>query len=355
MRARNFGVLVIATLTLSWALFAHAQRQTSAATPSGPAHKFEKIAEGIYYATTSGVITTGSNSVVIVNDAETMIVDPGQTPAAARAFIEDIKTITNKPVKFVIDTHYHYDHAHGNQVFGRDVTVIGHDRTKAHLLSNVLQQRTYLTNGLRPLESRIAELKQQIATETDAAKKTDLQQQLSAQELHLTQEHEVRPTPPGQTFATDLTLHRGSREIQIRYLGRAHTDGDIVVFLPKERIVCTGDMIGAAVNFAGDAFVEEWPATLEKLAAIDFDTMLPGHGRVLTGRDQIRAAQSYWRDFASQVTALRKKGVSPEDAAKQIDMTSHAKDFPAIRAAGVDVRWVDRMYDLAANPNAPVR
>src|SRR6185295_2311697 len=113
-----------------------------------PAHQFEKVTEGVYYSTATGSMTTGSNSVVIVNDADVMLVDPGITPAAATAFIADVKKLTSKPIKYVVDTHYHYDHAFGNQVFGPDVTIIGHDTTFRRLNGpHSLKERTYLTNG----------------------------------------------------------------------------------------------------------------------------------------------------------------------------------------------------------------
>ena len=128
-----------------------------------------------------------------------------------------------------------------------------------------------------------------------------------------------------------MTLHRGSREIQIRFLGRAHTDGDVVVFLPKERMVATGDMITSALSYTGDAFVSEWPATLEAVMALDFDTVLPGHGSVFKGKDHLRNLQAYWRDFYQQAEAFRKQGVPPEEAAKKIDLTKHAGAIPAAK------------------------
>jgi glyoxylase-like metal-dependent hydrolase (beta-lactamase superfamily II) len=111
-----------------------------------------------------------------------------------------------------------------------------------------------------------------------------------------------------------MTLVRGSREIQIRFLGRAHTDGDVVVFLPKERMIATGDMITSALSYTGDAFVEEWPATLEAVMGLDFDAVLPGHGNVFKGKDHIRNLQAYWRDFHQQAMSFRKQGLSPEEA-----------------------------------------
>jgi len=114
-------------------------------------------------------------------------------------------------------------------------------------------------------------------------------------------------------------------------------------------------MMESQISYAADAWVNEWPDTLEKLTALDFDTVLPGHGAPFKGKEKIRAFQSYLRDFYKQVMTMRQQGLSVEDAAKRVDLTSHAADWPQIRAAGADLRAVQRMYDLAANPNAPLR
>jgi cyclase len=358
---RRLFVPTLGILIIAYAMLAQAQRgggpMTMPPAPGSlPAHRFEKVAEGIYYSTATGSVTIGSNSVVIVNDADVMVVDPGITPAAATALIADVKTLTNKPIKYVVDTHYHYDHAFGNQVFGPDVTIIGHDTTWRRLNGpGSLKERTYLTNGAGAIANRFTMLKRQIGEEKDPKERAILERQLAIHQQYADEQAKLRPTPPNSTLSRDMTLHRGSREIQIRFLGRAHTDGDIVVFLPKERMVATGDMITSALSYTGDAFVEEWPATIERVMALDFDTVLPGHGNVFKGKDHLRNLQAYWRDFHQQAMAFRKQGVTPEEAAKRMDLTKHAGAIPAAKNAGVDVRGVDRIYDLAANPNAAVR
>ena len=264
MRLRSIVVPAVALLMLTYALLAQAQRGGGAmemppVPGSLPAHRFEKVAEGVYYATTTGSMVTGSNSAVIVNDEDVLIVDPGMTPAAATAFIADVKTLTSKPIKYVVDTHYHYDHAFGNQVFGADVTIIGHDTTRRRLAGpGSLKERTYLTNSTAAIASRFTLLKRQISEAKDAQERAVLERQLAIHQQYADEQPKIRPTAPNATLSRDMTLHRGSREIQIRFLGRAHTDGDVVVFLPKERIIATGDMITAGLSYTGDAFVQEW-------------------------------------------------------------------------------------------------
>jgi glyoxylase-like metal-dependent hydrolase (beta-lactamase superfamily II) len=357
---RKLFLPALALLVLTYAMLAQAQRGGGApAMPpvpgSLPSRNFEKVAEGVYYGTSTGSITTVSNVVVVVNDQDVLIVDPGVTPGAATALIADVKTLTDKPIKYVVDSHYHYDHAFGNQVFGPDVTIIGHDTVRRRLTGpGVLKQRTYLMNSAAAIASRFTLLKRQISEAKDANERAVYERQLVIHQQYADEQAKLKPTPPNSTLSRDMTLYRGDREIQIRFFGRAHTDGDIVVFLPRERMVATGDMITSALSYTGDAFVEEWPATLEGVLSLDFDTVLPGHGNVFKGKEHIRNLQAYWRDFYEQATAFRKQGVSPEEAAKRMDLTKHAGAIPAAKAP-VDPRGLDRIYDLAANPNAPVR
>ena len=357
---RKLFVPALALLVLTYAMLAQAQRGggTPAMPPvpgSLPSRNFEKVAEGVYYGTSTGSITTVSNVVVVVNDQDVLIVDPGVTPGAATALIADVKTLTDKPIKYVVDSHYHYDHAFGNQVFGPDVTIIGHDTVRRRLTGpGVLKQRTYLMNSAAAIASRFTLLKRQISEAKDANERAVYERQLVIHQQYADEQAKLKPTPPNSTLSRDMTLYRGDREIQIRFFGRAHTDGDIVVFLPRERMIATGDMITSALSYTGDAFVEEWPATLEGVMSLDFDTVLPGHGNVFKGKEHLRNLQAYWRDFYQQATALRKQGVAPEEAAKRMDLTKHAAAIPAAKAP-IDPRGVDRIYDLAANPNAPVR
>jgi cyclase len=329
-------------------LWLDARAQAPGPIVSG-AHRFEKVMDGIYYATASGTMNVGANSPIIVNADEALIVDSQITPAAARALVTDLKAVTDKPIKFVVDSHYHYDHAHGNQIFAPDVQVIGHDNTYKRLLTNVMEQYTFL-NSVQPVPARVEALKQRIAEEKDPQQKATLERQVANSLAYLEQVKETKVTPPNLTMSTKMTLHRGGREIQILYLGRGHTDTDVVVYLPKERLVCTGDLMESVLSYMGDSYPDEWVATLERLKALDFDTTMPGHGVVFKGKAKIDAFQRYIRDVQTQVTALRKKGLTPEQAAPQVDVTAHSKEWPQIRAVGVDVATVRRIYSLAEKP-----
>ena len=312
-----------------------------AQTIKAKTYQFEKIAEGVYNA--SGGL--GSNIPVIVNERDVLLVDDGTTPAAARALVQDLKAITDKPVRYVVNTHFHYDHTDGNSVFAPEVEIVAHEFVRTAILTfNVLDREPYRTSQGTRVPALIESLKKQIADEKDASRKTALSQQLAAAQTTWEQLQEVRPTPPNVTFSSKLVLHRGPREIQLLFLGRGHTGGDTVVYLPKERIVCTGDLMESQLAYMGDAYFDEWIATLDALKKLEFDTVLPGHGAPFHNKSLITAFQSYLTDVTRQVTELHKQGVSPEDAAQRVDLTSHQKDFPQIRGPGADLRGVRRIY-----------
>jgi len=343
MRLRIFAS--IAGLCAAPYLAAQAQPVTqNYPVVQGAAYKFEKIADGVYYATGT-VPGLGSNNVVIVNDTDVLIVDTGTSPAAARAFVEDIKKLTDKPIRYVVNTHWHYDHTAGNQIFGPDVQIIAADYLHQMLATvDVLHREPYLTSQVTNLATRVDTLNKQIAAEANAPQKAALQKDLADAQRLQQQNNEIKVTPPNVHYSTKMVLNRGGREIDMLFLGRGHTGGDTVVFLPKERIVCTGDLMESRLAYMGDAFFSEWITTLEALKRLDFAVDLPGHGTPFTNKSLITAYQAYLGDLVDQVTKLKSEGVSPDDAAKRVDLTAHAKDFPQITGPGADIRGVRRMY-----------
>jgi cyclase len=283
--------------------------------------------------------------VVVVNDRDVLLVDDGTTPAAARAFLADIKLLTDKPVRYVVNTHFHYDHTDGNSVFPPEVDIIGHEYVRTAILTfNILNREPYTTSQGTAVPAQIASLTKQIADEKDSGRKAGFEKQLATAQTNLEQLKEIKPTPPNVTYTQKMVLNKGGREIQLLFLGRGHTGGDTVVFLPKERIVATGDLMESRLAYMGDAFFDEWVTTLGELKKLDFALVLPGHGAPFRDKGLITAFQSYLTDVTARVAALRQQGVSAEDAAKRVDLTSHQKDFPQITGPGADIRGVRRIY-----------
>jgi cyclase len=319
---------------------------TQAGTPSakGKVYSFDKIADGVYYATSSGPMATGGNHPIIVNERDVFLVDDGTTPGAARALLEDLKLITNKPVRWVVNTHFHYDHTDGNSIFGPEVEIIGHEYVRRTMMDDVLHREPFLT-VLANMPTQVEALKKQIADEKDPGKRGTLQKQLAATQDDWEQFRTMKVTPPTMTYSSKMTLYSGQREIQILFLGRGHTQGDTVVYLPKERIVCTGDLMESRLAYMGNGMFDEWITTLDALKELDFDTVLPGHGVPFHEKSLITAYQAYLKDLMTQVATLRKQGLTADQSALKVDLTSHKADFPQIQGPGADLRGVRRMYE----------
>src|SRR5437879_6921581 len=321
---------------LGWAQANAGVTYTSGPVTKGKAFNFEKITDGVYYATANGAMITGSNDVVIVNDDDVTLVDAGVTPAVSRALVQDVKLLSDKPVRWVVNTHFHYDHTDGNSVFGPEVQIIGHEYVRQAILNLDVLHREPFKTAQANLPGQIESLKKQVSTEKDAQQRATLQQQLAATEAEQKQFAEIKPTPPTMTYASHLTLFRGRREIRLLFLGRGHTPGDTVVFLPKERIMCTGDLMESRLAYMGDGIFDEWLTTLDALKKLDFDTVLPGHGVPFHEKSLITAYQSYLQDLTTQVAKLRAQGLTADEAAQKADLTSHKADFQQIAGPGAD-------------------
>lgn len=312
------------------------------ATPQA-AYTLTEIVPGVYSALATGTPNAGSNSAVLVNDDDVMVVDSHMTPASARAMLTALKTITSKPVRFLVNTHFHYDHTNGNQVFGPAVDIIGHEFTRQKLLDDPMH-KGLLGDLLASVPKQVADLKARAAAEQDAAAKAKLEQQLGAQTAFENQLKELKPTPPDVTIDSQMTIYRGSREIRLMYLGRGHTGGDVVVYLPKERVLCSGDLLVNGIANLVDGYVNEWPATLEKLKPLDFVDVIPGHGEPFKGKERIEYFQEYLRDLWAQAAKLHDQNVPPTEAAKRIDLTAHKAHYPSITGVGVNPVAVTRIY-----------
>lgn len=338
------GVSAIAASGLA-RLHAQDRGRPPGSTYAGKAFTFKEVAPGVYHAIGTGALAVGCNASIVVNADDVLVVDTHMSPGAAWALRDELKAITPKPVRYVVNTHWHWDHANGNQIYGPGVEIIGHAYTKQKLAAGESTRGRSWDAFIGPLPERIAELKGRIARTTDGADRTTLQSQLAVMENQLEGIKAIQVVPPTVTLTDRLTLHPGSREIQLLFLGRAHTGGDVVVFLPKERVVITGDLLIEGPSYIGDGFVMDWLQTLERLRALDFDVALPGHGNPFNGKAKIDHFEAYLRDFWAQAKAFHDAKVPAQEAAQKMDMRKQAANYPTITAPGVLWHGVARVYE----------
>ena len=303
-------------------------------------HRLTEVANGVYLAQTTAPLFN-SNALVIVNEEDVVVVDSHLTPAKARDLVASIKSVTTKPITTLINSHFHWDHAHGNQVFGDGVQIIGHEYTRMKLAGTPLEETQYVlaTAGNKATLARIREM----LTNASEEDRPEIQKWFDLYSQQAEDWKEIAPIPPDTTLNDRMTLFRGSREIQIHFFGRAHTGGDITIYLPAEKLAFTGDMMLQGPSFLGDGYVDEWVETLENLKGLAFETIVPCHGNPFTDRDLIGHVQAYYADLWEKVAAMHEQGIPVADAARDVDMTNHASTL-GIRRKGVDPQAVGRIY-----------
>ncbi len=296
-----------------------------------------KVADGVYAAIRAEPpgLTFISNTVFIIDDEDVVVVDTGVGPATARITIAALKKLTTKPVRYVVNTHWHDDHIMGNQAW-RDafpgVEFVGHANAEAEMRSTGVVNRKQLLEQGPAFAKQIREA--MAKNENLAGKPISNEERLTyASDLVWAERYFVEAPnfqliAPTMTLEDQLTLVRGNRVIDIRYLGRAHTAADVVVHLPKENIVITGDLVVWPIPLFGTtSFPVDYVGTLEKLLALKPAVLVPGHGPVMRDDAYIRKMLALLKSINGQTRAAFARGESAEQARKSIDLEAFKKDF----------------------------
>ena len=350
MRQPVVGVVV---LLLSLCLFA----------PSGKAQSFDivKVADGVYAAI--GRAGVASNGAFIVNQDDVLVVDTHYRPSWAKDLIAEIGKITNKPVRYVVNTHWHNDHVQGNQayvsVFGNGVEYIAQHTAREDMISKAIpsvqqQLNKDVPDRIAATEKALAEGKLANGTPLTDTSRANLTTRLASDKAYLEELKSIQIALPTLTFERSLVLYKPDRSIYISYFGKGHTRGDVVVYLPKERVVVTGDLLTNGIPFMRDAYPAQWIGTLDSVRNLDWDSAVTGHGGVQTGKEQVDRLLAYMKDMVGAVKDAIGKGMSLEDAKKAMDPAlrdKHQSNFPAYAenpqgfaaasASAVDRTWVE--------------
>ncbi|MEM8951910.1 MAG: MBL fold metallo-hydrolase [Pseudomonadota bacterium] len=224
---------------------------------------FTKVGKGLYAFTAEG----DPNSGVIIGDDSVMIVEAQATPRLAGMVIEKVRDVTDKPISHVVLTHYHAVRVLGASAYGADQVIM------SDTARGMVAER-----GQEDWDSEFQRFPR------------------------LFEGHESIPglTWPTTTFSDAMTVYLGNRRVDLKHLGRAHTAGDIVIHVPDENVMFSGDIVEyKSACYCGDGHFSDWGATLDAIAAYDVDAIAPGRGDALVGRDMVNAALESTRDFVT--------------------------------------------------------
>ena len=318
--------------------------------------KVEKLADGVY-----GLIRQDppgwmvvSNCVFIINDDDVVVVDTGGSNSLAKQMIAELRKLTDKPVRYVINTHWHDDHILGNAAYREAFPLaefVAHAATFDYLPTKGVAARKSMEEGAPGFSKFLQDhldKKESLAggpmgNDERAAYESDVR--LAARYMA-----EVKSTPivlPTITLEDRWTLHRGDRTIDVRYFGRAHTSGDIVVYLPKEGILITGDIVIAPVPLVGgdQSHVVEWATTLGKLRALKHP---------LSCRDMGRLSMTISNSNCCRACSRQLLSNKDENCARRESGADSEADSEVHRSQGIQASAGRRQHD-AQNPLCQLR
>ena len=227
---------------------------------------FSQISEHAWAYTAEGDPNTG----IVIGDDCVLVADTQATPAMAADVIRRIREVTDKPIKYVVLTHYHAVRVLGASAYGAD-----------HILASQDTYELIVERGEQDKASEIGRFPRLFAG--------------------------VETVPPGMTWPTmtftgKMTVWLGKLEVQLLQLGRGHTKGDTVVWLPGEKALLSGDLVEFdATPYAGDAYFQDWPKTLDNIAALKPRALVPGRGAALTTPEEVAKGLAGTRDFIADV------------------------------------------------------
>jgi cyclase len=248
---------------------------------------------------------------IVMNDA-VLVIDTHMVPEAARELVAKIETITPLPVRYVINTHWHPDHTHGNAsyvaAFGSDTIFISHTTTRADIA-------TLGSEALARNRVKIAALAK------------------------------VELVLPNLTFSSALHLHMANRRIQLLFFGRGHTRGDIVVYLPDDELAFVGDLVTGGPPFARDGYPFAWISTLQALQQLDIQTVVAGHGNIWRGNQVLGDRIRFLQHATEVIRDGESSGQGPGEIGAAIDLDAYRDTFEPEPESAPWLSWMHMLVE----------
>ena len=322
--SRAFGGILAGASIMEEAFLRATWARAQAPAAGANLFNIEKVADGVYAALARPQVLTNCNAAIFVNSKDVLVVDAHSKPSAAASLIAQIqKEITNKPVRYLVNSHFHWDHTQGDAAYKAasrgKLDIIASDATK-QLMTQLSRDR--LKESLASVPQQIETVQARLAKATsDADKKyyTDLIRQLKAYQTEMQNYPLELPTI---TFAKTYSIKDAAGDLHLGFHGRAHTAGDVVVFSPQKRVVAAGDVIIGFFPNVADGYPRPWPATIDSIGQLDFNRIIPGHGPVHQDRSRMGQMRSFIGEVTGRIEEAKKAGKPLDEVQKTLTVSS---------------------------------
>ena len=295
-------------------------------------YKRVEVAPGIHaFIEDFGRAVVSSNIVAIIGDDAVAVVDSGHHPRLTRRIIGEIRALTPKPVRYLVNTHWHNDHVSGNFLFAEafpGISIVAHTFTAQVMDRDVRAFQgpncvPFIEGQTRPLREALAKGVGSDGKPIPEARRKRIESFLVDGDAAIEDCREFRYLGPNLLFDDRVTLRLGKRDVELMHWGRGNTGGDIVAWVPDAKVLAAGDLVVHPFPFATQSYISEWAAVLRKLEATPFDALVPGHGPVMRDRTYVAQVREVLESIMSQARAAWKEGMTVEELRKAIDLKAH--------------------------------
>ena len=303
----------------------HRAAWANAAAPSSAGNLFDlqKAAEGIFFAQAHPQAQVNCNAAIFVRSKDVVVVDAHSKPSAAASLIHQIRReITDKPVRYVVNTHFHWDHTQGDHAYRAAFTPIDFiaSSTTKQLMSELAVQR--VKDSLDAVPPRIEQLRKRAEASHDPAEKSFCADQIKQLEAYQAELSHYSLELPTITFDKTYLLQDPAYDLHLEFHGHAHTAGDVFVFCPSHRVLASGDASHGWLPSMGDAFPRAWPHTVDEVAKMDFKYILGGHGTMRSDRIFMTGQRNYIEEITERVASAKQAGQRLLEMQKRITVAS---------------------------------
>src|SRR5258706_8222420 len=289
---------------------------TQKSLPISKHFQLEKLADGVYAAISIDGTGSMSNAGIIDLGDRTLIFDTFFTQQAAEDLRIAVEQLTDKPVTYVINSHMHGDHVHGNQIFAPEADIIATPRTRELMETRVVEKLAENKSDIAGGQAFLKSLEERIEQEKDEDKRKQLQLSLATNREYLSAVPTMEIKLPNLTFEQKVVFHGPQRIAELLTFDGGHTDSGAFLYLPQERIAFMGDLLVVRNHpWMGDGHPEEWLAILDRVKGLDMAVCVPGHGPTGTLED-ITHLQQYITTILQLSKELHSDNKSVEEAKK---------------------------------------
>ncbi len=316
---RTLGALWPAVGLLGQASLRAAEARAQAKYALPVLFDIEAAAPGVYAALARPYAVTHCNAVIFENAEDILIVDTHSSLTAVASLVSQIRReITKKPVRYVVNTHYHGDHVQGTPAYRRiapRADIISSETTREWLAADGGQA---LKRSLEKARESVETFKKRAASAKTPEEKAYWERTARETADFVSEMKDYAPELPNVTFSRDLIIRDKAHDLHLAFRGKGHTAGDIVVYCPQKRVLAGGDLLHNSSAYMGDGYPKAWPNTLIEVADFDFAILAGGHGGLHKDRRIAYDMATYISELADLVGRAAAQGKPLEQIQKEI-------------------------------------